>query len=257
MYHKTVLFLLVSLNISIFYSAPVSAQSQETTAPSCNIENRICLLQDLTQTAKDIDNKSWRDQTYREIAKTYAKENKINEALTFIEKIETPDTKAMTIRGIGMEAAKLSLTKEELDYIFKSLRTEAEKITHPPSYAIALTYIAMAQAFAKDNQGAWNTAADMENDALRHKAYGETAEIQAENGDFKSAKISIQKIESSAYRNKAYSTVSNILSDKGQYQDAYNAAQAITNAYKKSQAIQYLLDMQDKEDKEKEKGGTP
>ena len=125
-----------------------------------------------------------------------------------------------------------------------ALRERAETITHPPSYAIALTYISMAQAFAGDNEGAWKTAAEMENDALRHKAYGEAAEIQAEKGDSKAATKSILFIESEAYRNKAYSHISKILADRGQFEESLTAAQAITNPYKKVQAMQILLDAQ-------------
>jgi hypothetical protein len=107
-----------------------------------------------------------------------------------------------------------------------------------------LTYIAMGQAFAGDNEGAWATAADMENDALRHKAYGETAEIQAENQDAAAAMKSIGFIESEAYRNKAYSTVSKIFANDEDFAAAFDAAMPINNAYKKAQAIEYLLNKQ-------------
>ncbi len=127
---------------------------------------------------------------------------------------------------------------------FAKLRTVAEKIEHQPSYAIALTYIAMAQAFAGDDEGAWKTAADMENDALRHKAYGETAEIQAERGDSQAAMKSIGFIESLAFRNKAYAIVTKLLADRGKLEEALNSAKAITNDYKKAQALQYVLDKQ-------------
>lgn len=241
MYHIRASFLFV---FSIFF-LPVPGMAQPAAQEKvCPVKDRVCILSDMEATAGKIDNVSWRDQTYREIAKSFAAENKLAEALALIPRIETPDTKAMTIRGIGMEAAKLSLDKDAQDELFTTLRAEAEKITHPPSYAIALTYIAMAQAFAGDNEGAWKTAADMENDALRHKAYGETAEIQAENGDFPSAMISIGKIDSDAYRNKSYTTVSKILSDRGDYEAAYKAALAVTNPYKQTEAIQYMLDLQ-------------
>jgi hypothetical protein len=102
----------------------------------------------------------------------------------------------------------------------------------------------MAQAFAGDDEGAWATAADMENDALRHKAYGETAEVQAEKGNHEAAMTSISKIESLAYRNKSYSLVSKILADQGLYDEAVVAANPISNAYKKANALQYILDKQ-------------
>ena len=196
--------------------------------------------------AAKIENKSWRDQTYRELAKTLAADGQTTEAIAIIPKIETPDTKAMTIRGIGMEAADLDLDQASYDALFESLRVHAEKIDHPPSYAIALTYIAMSQAFAGDNMGAWKTASEMENDALRHKAYGETAEIQAEKGDYTAAMKSIGYIESVAFRNKAYALVSKILAGLGQRQNALDAAMPITNPYKKAQAIQRVLNTEDK-----------
>ena len=151
-------------------SAPqAGAQTDPATAQTaCDAADRACLTDALERTAAQIENKAWRDQTYRELAKTLAEGKKIDEALSLIPRIESSDTQAMTIRGIGMEAADLPLSQDEYDTIFSKLRTAAEKIEHPPSYAIALTYIAMAQAFAGDNDGAWKTASDMDNEALRH-----------------------------------------------------------------------------------------
>lgn len=210
----------------------------------CAVTDRPCLLAAMAEEARTISNTSWRDQTYREIAKTMAQDGHTQEALTILEKIETPDTKAMTIRGIGMALSENGTGPEERAQIFAALRQRAESITHPPSYAIALTYISMAQAFAGDHEAAWKTAAEMENDALRHKAYGEAAEIQAEQGNSEAAMKSILFIESEAYRNKAYSHISKILADRGQFEEALTAAQAITNPYKKVQAMQILLDAQ-------------
>ncbi len=237
MYHKT-LFILSLFLVFTTISAPASAKE------ACKTSDRICILAQMEADAASIKNQSWKDQTYREIAKTYAFERKFKKAVAVIDKIKTPDTKAMTIRGIGMTFAPQGHEKAELHKLFSALRVKAEEIEHPPSYAIALTYIAMAQAFAGDNEGAWKTAADMKNDALRHKAFAETAEIQAEKGDFNSARISIESIESVAFKNKAYTIVSKILSESGLYNDAYSAANAITNAYKKTQVMQYLLDKQ-------------
>ncbi|MEM7679869.1 MAG: hypothetical protein AAF182_02570 [Pseudomonadota bacterium] len=210
------------------------------------------MLKKLEESAENIEQKAWRDQTYRELSKTYAADKQIDKAIALIDKIESPDTKALTIRGIGMAAAENKLTQDEYDTIFAKLRIVSEKIEHPPSYAIALTYIAMGQAFAGDNNGAWKTAGDMENDALRHKAFGETAEIQAEMGDFDAAMKSIGFIESEAFRNKAYGHISKILADAEKLQESYNAAEAITNAYKKAVAFQYILDAQKPREKEKD-----
>lgn len=222
------------------------AQNETKTdpAPACNIDDRACVVAELRAAADQIDTASWRDQIYRELAKTIAFDGDVDAAIALLDKIENPDTKALTIRGIGFAVADNKLPRAEYDAAFIKLRAAAEKITHPPSYAIALTYIAMAQAFAGDNQGAWDTAADMENDALRHKAYGETAEIQAEHGDFDAAMKSIGYIESEAYRNKAYAITSKLLADAGKLNEALKAAQKISNAYKKASALQYVLDVQ-------------
>ncbi len=238
MYHKMRYFPLFFL---FFISTNISAQEPNDT---CMVENRVCIINNMLLTISAIEKTKWRDQTYRELAKTYMFEGDFNKAVSIIAKIETPDTKAMTIRGIGMELASKNYNKDKTNDMFLILRSEAEKITHAPSYAIALTYIAMAQAFAGNNDGAWKTASDMKNKALRNKAYGETAEIQAEKGDVNSALISIEKIESLSFRNKAYAIISKILSDNNLFDDSYKAALKITNPYKQSQALQYMLDSQ-------------
>lgn len=242
MYHKIICFLPIFLLFIVLSTNLAGEEMNQNNL--CPVENRACILKQLLKDTALINNVVWRDQTYREVAKTYAFDGTFNQAIEIIAKIQTPDTKAMTIRGIAMALSQRGYKPEKRAKIFTTLRAEAEKISHPASYAIALTYIAMAQAFAGDNDGAWKTASDMKNEALRHKAYGETAEIQAEKGDFKSAQISIEKIESLSFRNKAYSIVSKILSDDDQFHDAYRAANAITNPYKKAQATQYILDQQ-------------
>lgn len=219
---------------------PALAQNQKN-IHDCTAEDRPCLLKYLHSVAKNIDRDAWRDQTLRELAKSYTADRMIDNAIAVIDEIKNPDTKAMTIRGIGMELADLNLSKKEQDAVFKRLTDESHKITHPPSFAIALTYVAMGQAFARDNEGAWATAASMENDALRHKAYGETAEIQAERGNLDAALKSISFIETDSYRNKSYSLVSKILADQNMFAEALVAANGGTNAYKKAASILYIL----------------
>lgn len=255
-------FRLPFLLMFILCTVALGAHAQEAAEPYdpakavCGVDNRGCVLRNLRGYAKEIEKDAWRDQTFRELAKSYAGDGHIDVAISIIADINNPDTKAMTIRGIGMEMADLDFSQERLDAEFAKLRAEAEKIDHPPSYAIALTYIAMAQAFAGDNDGAWKTASDMENDALRHKAFGETAEIQAEMGDFASAMKSIKYIDNEAFQNKAYSITSKIFADKGLFEDSYNMALEITNAYKKSQSLQYMLDKQKEAQDEKNTNPT-
>ncbi|MEM9468685.1 MAG: hypothetical protein AAF988_00825 [Pseudomonadota bacterium] len=222
--------------IALFlYLSAVNAQE------ACSVQDKLCLMQELERTAAEIENKSWRDKTYRELAKSYTYEGYSDKAITLIGKIETPDTRAMTIRGIGMAAADQNMPKEQYDALFSNLAKEADKIEHKPSKAIAYTYIAMSQAFAKDDEGAIATARSMENDALRHKAFAETAEIQAQRGDAKAAFFSIDEIESSSFKNKALSTVAKIFANDDNLESAYSAANKITNTYNRAQILQYIL----------------
>ncbi len=208
----------------------------------CSVTDKLCVMAEIKETASQIENKSWRDKVYRELAKSYTYEGHEDKAIELIDIIETPDTKAMTIRGIGMAAADREWKdKERYNALFKKLSAEAEKIKHPPSLAIAYTYIAMAQAFAKDDAGAMTTAKAMENDALRNKAFGESAEIQAERGDYDAAMESIAEIESASFRNKAYGTVARIFTKQGELDKAYKAANQIDNSYAKSQSLQTIV----------------
>jgi hypothetical protein len=235
----------LSMISALTSTTPSQAQvNQEPSEQNCSVQNRECLLDEMITLAENIQKKPWRDQTYREIAKTLAFENNFDKAVSIIDKIENPDTKAMTIRGIGMMLATHNYTAKDLNAKFEVLHKKANEIEHAASHGIALTYIAMAQAFTGDDEGAWKTCAMMENESLRNKAYGETAEIQAERGDYTAAQKSIQSIESIAYSNKAYDIVSHILSDKELFGDALRAINAITNPYKKAQALQYMLDKQ-------------
>lgn len=231
------------LSCLLFLPALAGHGARAEQAP-CAPADRPCILQALEAEAGKIDNKSWRDQTYRELAKTYAFDGETDKALALVGKIENPDTKAMTIRGIGMAAAERNLPPAEYAPIFAALHEKAKAIDHPPSHAIALTYIAMAQAFAGDDRGAWTTAAGMENAALRHKAYGETAEIQAGRGDFGAAMQSAAFIDDEPYRNKSLNTVSKIFADGGHFGHALGTAEKIKNPYMKAQALQYILDRQ-------------
>lgn len=206
-------------------------------ATPCKSQDTTCLLTNLKVMAGDIENSKWGDQTLREVAKLMTHNGQIDEALSIIQQISNPDTKAMTIRGIGMAAAEEKLSKKEYQDLFSKLRAEAEKIDHEASYAIALTYIAMSQAFAGDNAGATKTSLDMQNDSLRNKAFAETAEIQAEKGQFDEAMKSISHIDDASFRDKAYGIISDILSAQKDYENALKATDAIDNSYIKSRAL--------------------
>ena len=233
----------------LFALYPFAGFGQEAPIPSCQTSDKICILEELQGTIEGIEKESWRDKAYRELAKSYTYEEQEDRAITLINKIQNPDTKALTIRGIGFAAADRDFAPKRYAALFQKLTAEASKIDHPPSYGIALTYIAMAQAFAGDNAGATLTAKSMENDALRHKAFGETAEIQAERGDYAAATASIAHIDSLPFRNKAHRIVSKIFVQQGLIDEAYTTAQKIENAYMKAQALQLILNHDNPEEK--------
>ncbi len=225
----------------LFALSPTAQALAEDKTAACNGTDTPCLMKVLEDTTDTISEERWRDQTYRELAKLLAREKQIDHAIVVLNKIKNPDTVALTIRGIGMNAVDAALTPAEYNDTFTKLRAEAEKIQHPPSYAIALTYIAMAQAFAADDAGAMKTALSMENAELRNKALGESAEIQAERGDLTAATQSIAAIDDPAFRNKAFGLISKIFANQEKYGESYEAAQKINNNYQSAQAVLYLL----------------
>lgn len=222
-------------------AASASGYAQDSAA-TCKSDDRTCLMRQVETLTPQIDKSEWRDQTLRELAKSYAAAGQTDKAITLIGQVTDNDTKAMTIRGIGMEAAALKWDAAKYAPLWKKLSDEAAKITHAPSQGIAYTYISMAQAFAGDDDGARKTAAGMQNAALRNKAFGEAAEIQAESGDLANANLSLDGIDSAPYRGKQLDIVSRIFLDKGMTAEAYDCASRIDNAYLKAKAIQRILD---------------
>jgi len=208
---------------------------------SCAAQDTACLFDMLEKTAGSVTEDNWRDATYRETAKLLSHEGQTDRAIALLGKIKSPDTKALTIRGIGMAAADEKLSREEYAALFAKLTGEAKKIDHPPSYAIALTYISMAQAFAGENEGAMKTAAAMENAGLRNKAYGEAGEIQAQRGDIDAVLKSVAAIDDAGYKDKELRIISKVFADGKYFDHALRAAQDIGNPYQKSQALLYVL----------------
>lgn len=243
-YYTAVVAAFTALIFTNIIANPAQAAGETSKAPvekSCAPTDTACLLPQLETLSGKIENTSWRDQTLRELAKLYMAKGMDKEALALIPRVATPDTRAMTIRGIGMEAAKLKLPPAQYNELFTALRDEADKIDHAPSLGIALTYIAMAQAFAGDDAGAMKTAQDMTNAALRNKAFSETAEIQAERGDLKASLSSLSAIDDLSFRNKAHGTVAKIFADKNLYAAALETSNKIENDYQRSQVLLYIL----------------
>jgi hypothetical protein len=225
----------------LFILAITPARAEDKIPVCANAADRACLMRQVEALTPGIEKQEWQDQTLRELAKTYAYDGQTDKAIALIEKIGNSDTKAMTIRGIGMAAASLKWEPMRYRALFARLAEEAEKISHAPSKGIAYTYIAMAQAYAGENDGAHQTAMRMDNAALRNKAFAETAEIQAARGDLAATMKSLSAMDSSSFRNKAYDTVSKIFLDGNFTEESYDAAMNIDNAYLKSKALQRIL----------------
>ncbi|PZQ46112.1 MAG: hypothetical protein DI551_05750 [Micavibrio aeruginosavorus] len=233
------------------FSCDAFAQSKDKSR-ECSAVDRPCLMKKIETLVPNIEKSEWKDQTLRELAKTYTYEGEPDKAIALIERITDNDTKAMTIRGIGMAAASMKWEKHRYDSLFAKLASQAAIISHKPSQGIAYTYIAMAQAFAGDDESARRTASTMDNAALRNKAYGETAEIDADRGDLKNALLSMNAIDSPAYRNKQYDIISRIFLDKAMLEEAYACASRIDNAYLKAKSIQRILNKGNAEEEDME-----
>lgn len=241
------------LALILLFFPILSLRAEQTPPhPSCAKADRTCMLERLETLTAAIPEDSWRDRTWRELAKTLAFDGQADRAIAIIGKIKKPDTQAMTIRGIGMATAERKAPPEERGKIFQNLRAAAEKIEHKPSHAIALTYIAMAQAFAGDDEAARKTASEMTDDALRHKAYGETAEIEAERGDIEQMKRSLAAIDNDAYRAKSSLTVTKILARARLFDAAAELVQTIANPTLQTEGLQFILDRQISREAEKD-----
>ncbi len=220
-------------------------------APKCaSAADRACMAAQILADSDQMENAQWKDQALRELAISLTYDKRVDDAIALVPKISNPDTQAMTIRGIGMTAALYGRdAPEELKKTFAKLSKTADGIALPAANAIAQTYIAMAQAFAGLDDDAWKTASAMTNDALRHKAFGETAEIQAERGDVVKAMASISKIDVASFRNKSYDKVADILVKQGKYDAALQSAQMIDNPAKRAQALQNILHAQEEKNR--------
>lgn len=242
---KRLLPFLITLSTCLSWGVAF-AQSQP--APACaSASDRTCLALMVMQNAEAVAEPAWRDKAYRELAVSLTYDGRVDDAIALVPRITNPDTQAMTIRGIGMAAALYKdYTPERLRAVFAALKKAAGTINHPVSPAVAMTYVAMSEAFAKLDDDAWATAASIENLALRQKAFGETAEIQAERGDITKAMASAARIDTGSFRNKAYESIAEIMIKTEQFDAALQAAKAIDNPQKRAQIVQDIMSAQDR-----------
>lgn len=208
----------------------------------CATSDYSCFFNLIEQRAEQITESRWRNQAYRDLAVSKAMDGHYDGAVALIDKIDNPDTQAMTVRAIGMAVAlHKDLDNTTYRAIFAKLDTKSATIKDSGAKDIAYTYIAMAQAFAGLDDDATKTTDNMTNPALKHKAFGETAEIQAERGDYDQAMKSINAIDSIAFKNKALGIISGIFVKREEYERAQRAALNITNMTKQVSALQNIL----------------
>lgn len=236
---------------------PSPALATASPGAACTEADRACMIAELQATLPGITEKSWRDIAYRELIKLLAQEGRTAEAITLIDEISNPDTQALSIRGIGMAAAEINLPPQAMTDLFKALRTRADAITQPAPREIAYTYISMSQVFSRLDKEAKETADAIVNPALKHKALGEMAEIQAERNDGAAALQTLTEIDDVPYRNKASRTIALLLADRGLFKDAYLATRGMTNPTLKAEALQYILTKQKPPASATHKGVTP
>jgi hypothetical protein len=223
---------------------PHKGYAQELNA--CKGSDLKCVLDYSARDIDAIEDQNWKDQIIRDLVMRYADSGYKEEALALIDKVQNPDTKAMSIRAAGFGLAKFSKVgsaKSDKAY-FKQLDDRAETIEHEGARAIAYTYIAMGEALAGLDEDATQTALAMDNSALRNKALAESAEIQAERGDLQAARLSISHIDNAAFKDKAYSITAEIFIKQGQYDEAIAMAARIENAYKRNKVALDLAEAQ-------------
>jgi hypothetical protein len=241
--HPSTFLLIISMMI-------ISGHTLAQEVKQCQVEDHACLFSIIETEAESMTESRWRNQAYRDLAVSYIMEGKINSAVGLVDKIDNPDTQAMTIRAMGMAVAlHQDLDDAQYRVIFQKLDEKAATIKDEGAKDVAYTYIAMAQAFAELDDDATKTTENMTNPALKHKAFGETAEIQAERGEYDLAMQSINAIDSIAFKNKALGIVSGIFVKKEQYDRALSTAMQITNSAKKISAIQKIIDARQGTDK--------
>lgn len=229
---STILFLM-------FLVWPVSVHSEsirQMDAPSMMIST---MMQEIPQ----IKEPRWRNNAYRDLAESMAfYYDDVTDAINIVKKIDNSDTQAITIRAIAMALAiHKNFSDERYKQMFNQLDDAAQIIKDEGARDIAYTYIAMAQAFAGLDADATKTTDAMKNPALKHKAFGETAEIQAERGDYDAAMNSVNLINSTAFKNKALSLISDIFVKRDELDKAYKTAMQITNPTKKSSSLQKII----------------
>ncbi len=220
-----------------------SAQAADA-PPLCASGDNTCLFTALQNATKNIDNDRYRDQTLRDMSKLMIHEKNFPAAIDLFHQIKSADTKAMTLRGIGVATAETDFLESDKKNIYTNLIEAAEEITEEDSRVIALRYVAKGQALAGFDDDAHATMRMIDNRSQRDKAFEEIAEVQAKQDKLGEAVKSIAAIESPPYRDRAYGAISKIFVHKENYESAIKTAQMIETPYNRAQALLLILTAQ-------------
>ena len=220
----------------------LGAQATHARDTACEKPLQACLLHDLQAAITKIDKQTWTDRALRDYARVQTELGDVDPALRAEEKIDTPDTRAIAIRGIAIAVAESDRDAPLKTRIFAKLDQHAKALEHAPSRAIARTYIAKARAIAGRDRAAYQIAAKIDNTDMRNKAYGAIAEAQARQGRIKAVMTSLGKVDDTGYRNRQYKTTAKMLADGGDMKAARRLANAIEgNAVLRAGTLQALL----------------
>ncbi len=204
-------------------------------------DDNACISSLLEETLENLENKSWRDQGYRDLAEMYVLQNRPGEALNAIAKINNPDTRAMAIRKSATAVSEIEVTDPEKTIMFEMFEQASKAIQHHPSMEIALTYLSIAMAEAGLFEEAVNAVPDITNVSLRNKAYAEIAEVQARHKNGTLAIQNIKKIETESFRNQAAKRVAGVLAEHNDFKSAVQITEIISNSAHKAAALQGIL----------------
>lgn len=238
------LLLFTGTTVKAAETTPAAAPAPAATIPqfNCTADDNACMAKYMADLANVIKEKDWHDKVLREAAKFMTAAGMWQESLKLIPQIYNDDTKAMTIRGIGMALANQDPKTPELVAAFNKLMEAATTIVTEASNAVAVTYVAMGQAEAGLGDEALKTAAQMTNAALRNKAYGEIAETHAKKNNLAEIKKALVKIDDASFKDKYGHRCVEVLTASGHKNEAVEVAKMITDPYKQADALGLVLE---------------
>ena len=240
--------MLKTLQIAIFtffalfgFTLTVSADPSSCALQQDDDAMLSCAGAALDKLIPQIYNTRWRDQSFREQAKILIRHGSVDKAMSLLPQISNEDTKALTIRAIGIGMAELPLAPAAQNEYFDTLHKQAMTISHTGSQEIAMTYIAIAEASAGLFERALTSARTLRTNSLRNKSYQEIAEVLSAKGDTDNSFAALNLIDDPSFRNKAYGVIAAVFIKHGQLAAALQFAEHIEDPYIKSNSFLNIM----------------